>query len=72
MRDPERIDKFCKELAQIWKENCPDWRFGQLIENVLTDRISDPFYMEEDKMLQTFKDYFAAIKDTENTNELGR
>ncbi len=27
MRDPNRIDKFCNELAAIWKSNAPDWRF---------------------------------------------
>jgi hypothetical protein len=37
MRDPKRIDEFCKELAEIWKINCPDWRFGQFVINVLGD-----------------------------------
>ena len=31
MRDPDRIDAFCKELAKIWKSKVPDWRFGQLV-----------------------------------------
>ena len=34
MRDPERIEPFMTEIGKLWKENCPDWRFGQLIENV--------------------------------------
>lgn len=34
MRDPERIEPFMQEIGKLWKENCPDWRFGQLIENV--------------------------------------
>jgi hypothetical protein len=33
MRDPNRIDRICNELAKLWKQN-PDWRFGQLIENL--------------------------------------
>ena len=37
MRKVERIDTFCNELAKIWKENCPDWRFGQLMVNVLKE-----------------------------------
>ena len=34
MRDPNRIEPFLQELGKIWKEECPDWRFGQLIFNV--------------------------------------
>ena len=57
MRDPERIDKFLEELGTIWKTQCPDWRFGQLIFNVVS-ATGDPFYCEEDKMLERFKAYF--------------
>lgn len=59
MRNPDRIDKFCNELAKIWKENCPDWRFGQLMVNVLNSMPNDPFFPEEDEMLQFFKDFFS-------------
>lgn len=55
MRDINRIDPFLKELGNLWKENCPDWRFGQLIVNVLGE---DPFYIEDDKAINYFKDYF--------------
>lgn len=57
MRDPARIDKFCSELAKLWKE-APDWRFGQLMVNVLGTCPVDPFFPEDDKMLQFFKDFF--------------
>ena len=57
MRDPKRIDAFCKELATIWKE-VPDWRFGQLIVNVYGTAKRDPFFYEEDESLKLFKDYF--------------
>lgn len=63
MRDINRIDKFCKELAEIWKTNAPDWRFGQLMVNVLNSMPKDPFFPEEDEMLQFFKDYFSPKKD---------
>lgn len=36
MRDPNRIEPFMKELTDIWKTTCPNWRFGQLIFNVRT------------------------------------
>jgi hypothetical protein len=57
MRDPKRIDEFCKELATIWKE-VPDWRFGQLICNVFGSCMHDPWFYEEDDMLKVFHDYF--------------
>lgn len=63
MRKVERIDTFCAELAKIWKENCPDWRFGQLMVNVLGSMPKDPFFPEEDEMLQYFKDFFSPKKE---------
>ncbi len=56
MRDPKRIQEFCNRLAEIWTVECPDWRFGQLVCNVLDG--CDIFYLEEDKMLKKFADYF--------------
>lgn len=63
MRDPKRIDEFCKELAEIWKL-VPDWRFGQLICNVMGTFDRDPFFIEEDEMLKRFKAYFDAPNST--------
>ena len=63
MRNPDRIDDFCKELAQIWKSNVPDWRFGQLICNVFGSMGVDPFFPEEDKMIKIFEDYFNRSKN---------
>ena len=58
MRDPNRIDPFLQELGELWKEKCPDWRFGQLIVNVFSTMNIDPFFPEEDKMLEHFKTFF--------------
>lgn len=58
MRDPNRIEPFCQELAKIWKAECPDWRFGQLIDNVFTESGRITFYTEDDKMIQEFRNYF--------------
>lgn len=62
MRDKNRIDKFCNELAEIWKGyECSDWRFGQLMVNVLGKMQSeglDPFFPEEDEMIEYFRNYF--------------
>lgn len=61
MRNPDRIDDFCRELAKIWKNNCPDWRFGQFICNTFGQMASDgrdPFFPEEDEMIKYFRNYF--------------
>ena len=58
MRSADRIEPFMMELAKIWKEKCPDWRFGQLMVNVLNSLDRDPFFPEEEEMLNHFKKYF--------------
>ena len=55
MRNPDRIKPFMNELADIWEKNCPDWRFGQLLVNVLD---TDPFYLEDEDILNVFKEFF--------------
>ena len=57
MRDPDRIEPFLNELGEIWKTKCPDWRFGQFIYNVVLDT-GDPFYLEDDKMLERIREFF--------------
>lgn len=61
MRDTKRIWKFCNRLAAAW-ENLPDWRFGQLMMNVLGQMSSegrDPFFPEEDEMINYIENYVA-------------
>lgn len=58
MRDPKRIDRFCRRLAELW-HLVPDWRFGQLISNVLGTYPRDIFFPEDDVLLQFFEDYFS-------------
>lgn len=56
MRDPERLDAFYDELKRIHKTYFPDWRFGQLIENVKSlTKVKDLFYYEEDEFLKLIK-----------------
>jgi len=61
MRDINRLDKFYDELKEIHKKHFPDWRFGQLITNVLANWQAktkrDIFFPEEDEMIQIFRDY---------------
>ena len=58
MRDPRRIERIVSKLELYWKE-VPDWRFGQLIENL--KRYSghyDLFYIEDDKFEQILDGFF--------------
>lgn len=57
MRDINRIDPFLSELGKEWKK-VPDWRFGQLLSNVLSTANRDIFFMEENEFLELFKNYF--------------
>lgn len=62
MRDIKRIRKFCNQLADLWEAHCPDMRFGQLVHNVVNSgelAKTDPFYIEDEEMLQHFKNYFS-------------
>mgnify|MGYP004454134915 FL=1 len=55
MRDPNRIYKFCNELATVWATNAPDLRFEQFIAAVHCAIVidgKDPFYLEEDEMMK--------------------
>lgn len=59
MRDIRRIRKFCNRLASAW-ELLPDWRFGQLIENIFGNMKSenkDPFFPEDDEMIKYIEEF---------------
>lgn len=62
MRKPERINVFCEEFAQLWRDNFPDWRFGQLLNNLQRYAGSDLFYLEEEAMLKLLKEFIEDIK----------
>ena len=71
MRDPKRIDKFCADLAKLWHK-VPDWRFGQLMSNVLSayqaETHRDIFFPEDDELMEFFKKYFTPPE--ENTIQI--
>lgn len=60
MRDPKRLDKFYDEMKEIHKKYYPDWRYGQLCSNffgwLLTEKKVDPFFPEEDRMLEYLRE----------------
>lgn len=58
MRDPKRIPEFLAVVQECW-EQVPDWRFGQLIENIKRfSGKSDLFYLEDDDFEKILKEYF--------------
>ena len=68
MRDVKRIYEFCNQLATVWATKCPDWRFGQLMSNVLGQMQSegrDIFFPEEKEMMDYIKKYFG-MEDEKN------
>ena len=56
MRDAKRLDKFYDELKEVHAKSFPDWRFGQLMFNFISE-CADPFYWEEDKFIEEMKKY---------------
>ena len=63
MRDINRIYPIMNELTTIWTTYCPDWRFGQLIENFKKfTEVEDLFYIEDDKMLEVLKKFKEELK----------
>ena len=59
MRNPDRIKPFLERLGNVWEENASDWRFGQLMSNVLNLMDIDPFFVEDDEMIEYFENYFS-------------
>lgn len=64
MRPIERIEPFLKELGDIWKERFPDWRFGQLMYNFISEN-GDPFYWEDEEFLSRLEAYLQPEKEEE-------
>lgn len=60
MRDKNRIKTFLERLEKVWNK-VPDWRFGQLMSNVLDLRENDPFYIEDDEIIKSIENYFKEV-----------
>jgi hypothetical protein len=48
-------DQLIEALRAYWRDH-PDWRFGQLIANMLLDlRTDDPYYLDDSKFVEFLK-----------------
>ena len=65
MRKAERLNDFYDELKRLHMKYRPDWRFGQLLVNFFwwldTQNNIDPFFPEEYKMLEYFKEFIVQV-----------
>lgn len=58
MRDISRISRILELIEYYWLK-VPDWRLGQLFENVKTfSGKEDLFFIEDDKLMELFEEFF--------------
>lgn len=63
MRDISRIPRMIEELERLWIR-FPDWRFGQLIENIKSfSGKEDLYYMEDDEFEKLIQDFYNTYAD---------
>ena len=53
-----RIDAFLLEIAAPWKENLPDWRFGQLMFNFISES-GDPTGWTDSRFAAALQEYIS-------------
>lgn len=65
MRDPKRLDDFYDRMKKIHQEKLPDWRFGQLILNFLSEVSTEigMFYMEDERLIKKLEEYVDSVSD---------
>lgn len=60
-RDAEYIEKFCAEIAELWKK-CPEKRFSMFIGDMFSEVQSRVFrnvyYVEDDLFMEYVKEIF--------------
>lgn len=66
-RSIDRIDGYLSRLGAIWK-SVPDWRFGQLMCNLLGSAGVDPFFPEDDVLFDAMEKSFFGTRPGEIVN----
>ena len=56
MRDPKRITSILATIREIW-EQYPDMRLGQLLLNACPELENNPFYIEDDIVLEGLRKF---------------
>lgn len=65
MRNMGRIPRMMEIIESYWIK-VPDWRFGQLIENIkIFSEKPDLFYVEDDEMIELFDEFFMLAEAVE-------
>lgn len=65
MRNIGRIPRMMEIIESYWIK-VPDWRFGQLIENIKAfSEKPDLFYVEDDEMIELFDEFFILAETVE-------
>lgn len=54
MRDPNRIYEVLTYIEKFWM-TVPDWRFGQLFNNIQRSVGHDMFYTEDEQLVEILK-----------------
>ena len=62
MRPESRIEVICELLREAWHK-VPDWRFCQLIDNILG--VDNPFYVEDTQLEEALKEFLEEFKGKE-------
>ena len=66
MRDLNRIDYYCDELAEVWHK-VPDWRLSQLMVNIMLAYSNkygnNAFYVEDADFMKFVREF---IKEATN------
>ncbi len=73
MRDPARIGEILGKLEKAWRR-VPDQRLGQLLVNIMPDRIQSPaiFYKEDDEWARELDEFEKRSLEWESKKVLGQ
>lgn len=61
MRDRKRIKPFLEKIEEEWNL-IPDWRFGQFMVNFLGQLPRDPFFYEDNELLEELDKFMEPYK----------
>jgi len=67
MRDPARIDQILDRIRTVWYAH-PDWRLGQLLQNIGAFHRYDVFYIEDEDVLKRLQIAYQVLFDAKETD----